>query len=42
MRSFGGLTPGDLTLELFQRSPAKLRAQSAWLLSAQGSFGKKT
>jgi hypothetical protein len=38
----GGLKPGDLTLDLFQRLPAKLLGQSAWLLNGEGSFGKKT
>jgi hypothetical protein len=38
----GGLKPGDLTLDLFQRLPAKLLGQSTWLLSGEGSFGKKT
>jgi hypothetical protein len=38
----GGLKPGDLILDLFQRLPAKLLGQSAWFLSSEGSFGKKT
>jgi hypothetical protein len=38
----GGLMPGDLTLDLFQRLPAKLLGQSAGLLSGEGSFGQKT
>jgi hypothetical protein len=38
----GGLKPGDLTLNLFQRLPAELLGQSTWLLGAEGSFAEKT
>jgi len=38
----GGLKPGDLTLDLFQRLPAELLGQSTWLLGAEGSFAEKT
>jgi hypothetical protein len=38
----GGLKPGDLTLDLFQRLPAELLGQSTWLLGAERSFAEKT